>query len=37
MALKNIEKYALDSKEDSILVNGISLSELESFAGLLNE
>ena len=34
MALKNIEKYALDSKEDSILVKGLSLSELESLAGL---
>lgn len=34
MALKNIEKYALDSKEDTILVKGLSLSELESLAGL---
>ena len=34
MALKNIEKYALDSKEDNILVKGLSLSELESLAGL---
>lgn len=34
MALKNIEKYALDSKEDSILVKGLSLSELESLTGL---
>ena len=34
MALKNIKKYALDSKEDSILVKGLSLSELESLVGL---
>ena len=33
MALKNIEKYALDSKEDSILVKGLSLSELECLRG----
>ena len=33
MALKNIEKYALDSKEDTILVKGLSLSELESLRG----
>lgn len=29
-ALKAVEKHALDSKKDSILVKGLSLSELES-------
>lgn len=29
-ALKNVEKYVLDSKKDSVLVKGLSLSELES-------
>lgn len=29
-ALKNLEKYSLASKKDSILVKGLSLSELES-------
>ena len=32
-ALKNVEKYSLDSKKDSILVKGLSLSELESLRG----
>lgn len=32
-ALKNIEKYTLDSKQDSILVKGLSLSELENLRG----
>lgn len=31
--LKNAEKYSLDSKKDSILVKGLSLSELESLKG----
>ena len=29
-ALKKVEKYVLDSDKDSILVRGLSLSELES-------
>ncbi|MBQ9228149.1 MAG: DUF4299 family protein [Eubacterium sp.] len=33
VALRNIEKYALDSKEDSVLVKKLSLSELESLRG----
>ena len=32
-ALQNVEKYALDSKKDSVLVKGLSLSELESLRG----
>ncbi len=32
-ALKKIEKYSLDSKQDTILVKGLSLSELESLKG----
>lgn len=32
-ALMNVEKYALDSKKDSVLVKGLSLSELESLRG----
>lgn len=32
-ALQNIEKYALDSKKDRILIKGLSLSELESIRG----
>lgn len=32
-ALKNTEKYSLDSKQDSILIKGLSLSELESLRG----
>ncbi len=31
-ALKNIEKYSLDAKQDTILVKGLSLSELESLS-----
>lgn len=33
VALQNIEKYALDSKKDCILIKGLSLSELESIRG----
>lgn len=33
IALKNIEKYLLDSKKESILVKGLTLSELESLKG----
>ena len=32
-ALNDVEKYALDSKKDSVLVKGLSLSELESLRG----
>ena len=32
-ALKNVEQYSLDSKQDTILVKGLSLSELESLRG----
>lgn len=32
-ALKNIEKYSLDSKKESILIRGLTLSELESLRG----
>lgn len=32
-ALKNVEKYVLASKKDSVLVKGLSLSELESLRG----
>lgn len=32
-ALKNVEKYSLDSKKESILVRGLTLSELESLRG----
>lgn len=32
-ALKNVEKYVLDSTKDSVLVKGLSLSELESLRG----
>ena len=32
-ALQNVEKYALDSKKDSVLVKRLSLSELESLRG----
>lgn len=30
IALKSIEKYLLDSKKESVLVKGLTLSELES-------
>ena len=33
LALKNIERYTLASKKDSILVKELSLSELESLRG----
>lgn len=33
IALKNIEKYSLDSRKDAILVKGLLLSELESLIG----
>ena len=33
MALKKVEKYALDSDKDSILIKGLSLAELESLRG----
>ena len=33
IALNDVEKYALDSKKDSVLVKGLSLSELESLRG----
>lgn len=32
-ALKSVEKYSLDAKEESILVRGLTLSELESLRG----
>ena len=32
-ALKYVEKYSLDSKKESILVRGLTLSELESLRG----
>lgn len=32
-ALKSIEKYSLDSKKESVLVRGLTLSELESLRG----
>ena len=32
-ALKNVEKYSLDSKKESVLVRGLTLSELESLRG----
>lgn len=32
-ALSNMQKYALDSKEDTILVKGLSLSELKHIIG----
>lgn len=32
-ALKNVEKYSLDTKKESILVRGLTLSELESLKG----
>lgn len=32
-ALSNIEKYSLDSNQDTILVKGLKLSELESLRG----
>ena len=32
-ALNNVEKYALDSKKNIVLVKGLSLSELESLRG----
>lgn len=32
-ALQNVEKYALDSKKDCVLVKGLSLSELKSLRG----
>ena len=32
-ALNDVEKYALDSFKDSVLVKGLSLSELESLRG----
>jgi hypothetical protein len=31
--VKKVEKYSLDSKNNSILVKGLSLSELESLRG----
>ena len=31
--LNDVEKHALDSKKDSVLVKGLSLSELESLMG----
>ena len=31
--VNDVEKYALDSKKDSVLVKGLSLSELESLRG----
>lgn len=32
-SVNDVEKYALDSKKDSVLVKGLSLSELESLRG----
>ena len=33
LALERPKKYSLDSKEDSLLVKGLTLSELESLLG----